>query len=429
MKKIFKVFACALLAVLLVAVTVVPALAANTPGKIDYAAFGDSVAAGVRGGVGAPGSELGSDKGYTDDIAAMLEEAGVLGSFNEDFCTSGMTAALLAENTAVLTDGTTEAAKMVADAEIVTLDIGANDLLAPLYEYIASLTSIADVKADEAKAVLESMVEDLTTGTTGTDAQANIETILQNILDANASVKIFVMGYYNPLPVVSTLYGVDLDEPTGYFNTYIQAAISNTLEENPDASIAYVPTFDAMAAASGSLAPTDIHPTEAGYMVIAEEFWKQIEPLVSYYISDAVPSTSPIVVGGIQVPFEAYNVNGNNYVRLRDVAMAINGTDKQVSISYDEATKAVAITTGEPYIPNGSELAGAGNAVASTAYLSVSEFYIDGVAVSLTAYNINGSNYIKLRDIALALDFGLDYDEETNTVTVDLTKGYTPPEA
>jgi hypothetical protein len=133
-------------------------------------AFGDSCAAGVRGGVGEPGSELSSDKGYTDNLAAMLEEAGVLGSFNEDFCTSGMTAALLAENTAVLSDETTEEAQLVADAEIVTLDIGANDLLAPLYEYVASLTSIADVDAEEAQAVLEAMIEDLTTGTTGTDA-------------------------------------------------------------------------------------------------------------------------------------------------------------------------------------------------------------------------------------------------------------------
>jgi hypothetical protein len=184
-----------------------------------------------------------------------------------------------------------------------------------------------------------------------------------------------------------------------------------------------------MAAAEGSLVPTDIHPTEAGYMVIAEEFWKQIEPLVSYYISDAVPSTSPILVAGIPIPFEAYNVNGNNYVKLRDVAMALNGSEKQIAIGYDDETKAVTITTGEPYVPNGSELAGTENAVASTAYLSASEFYIDGVMVSLTAYNINNNNYVKLRDIALAFDFGLDYDEETNTVTVDLTKGYTPPEA
>ncbi len=429
MKKTIRVFASVLLAVLLAAMTVVPALAANTPGKIDYVAFGDSCAAGVRGGVGAPGSELSSDKGYTDNIAAMLEEAGVLGSFNEDFCTSGMTAALLAVDTAVLSDETTEEAQLVADAEIATLDIGANDLLAPLYDYAASLTSFADVDAEEAQAVLEAMIEDLTTGTTGTDIQANIQTVLQNILDANGSVRIFVMGYYNPLPVMSALYDVDLDEPTEYFNTFIQAAISDTLEENPDAYISYVPTFGAMAAAEGSLAATDIHPTEAGYRVIAEEFWKQIEPLVSYYISDAVPSTSPILVGGIPIPFEAYNVNGNNYVRLRDVAMALSGSAKQIAIGYDETTKAVTITTGEPYIPNGSELAGTENAAASTAYLSASEFYIDGVMVSLTAYNINNNNYVKLRDIALAFDFGLDYDEETNTVTVDLTKGYTPPEA
>jgi hypothetical protein len=39
MKKITRVFASVLLAVLMVAMTIVPALAANTPGKIDYVCF------------------------------------------------------------------------------------------------------------------------------------------------------------------------------------------------------------------------------------------------------------------------------------------------------------------------------------------------------------------------------------------------------
>lgn len=419
---------------LTLAFMVVPSLAANTPGKIDYVAFGDSVSSGVRGGVGAPGSELGSDKGYTDNIAKLLQEAGVLGSFDESFCTSGMTAKLLAENTAVLCDPATDSAKLVADAEIATLDIGANDLLDPLYTYVATLTNVLEFNQDKAKEILNQMIEDLH-GTKGTEIQSGIKTILQNILTANSSVKIFVMGYYNPLPVVSSQLGIDLNEHVKYLNTLIKQSITDIISANPNASITYVDTFDAMAASSAALVLTDIHPTEAGYVIIADEFWTKIEPVLDLDTDEppvekpletapATPSTMPIIVGGIQLPFGAYNVNGNNYVKLRDVAMAINGTQKQIAIDYNETTKAIDITVGQAYTPVGGELGGIEALTAATATLSTSAFTIDGKQVNLTAYNINGNNYIKLRDIGQAIDISVIYDEATNSVNVDVTKGY-----
>ena len=39
-----------------------------------------------------------------------------------------------------------------------------------------------------------------------------------------------------------------------------------------------------------------------------------------------------------------------------------------------------------------------------------------------TAYNINGNNYFKLRDIAKELDFGVDW--KNWTVVIDTTTGY-----
>jgi lysophospholipase L1-like esterase len=336
-----------------------------------------------------------------------------------------MTAKQLAADTAPLLDPASDGAKLVSDAEIATVDIGANDLLGTLYAYVKSLQSPAD--ADPAKVVrlLDQAVLDLY-GPGGKQTQADIAAVLKNILAANGGVKLYVMGYYNPLPLISAFYGVDLKEPVKYLNGLIQEAISDASDAYPNAFITYVPTFEAMASSPDSLVVYDIHPTESGYETIANEFWKEITLLESYYISNAVPSVSPIVMGGSELPFTAYNINGNNYVKLRDVAMALSGSPKQFGVSYDDGAKSVGIRTGAAYVPYGGELCGTADKAACTAALSTCEFTINGVRARLTAYNVNGNNYVKLRDVGEALDFGVEYDHNTNTVTIDASKCYSP---
>lgn len=51
-------------------------------------------------------------------------------------------------------------------------------------------------------------------------------------------------------------------------------------------------------------------------------------------------------------------------------------------------------------------------------------FYLDGQRISLTAYEIGGSNYVKLRDIGKVVNFGITYDAATNTVTIYTDKPY-----
>ena len=55
--------------------------------------------------------------------------------------------------------------------------------------------------------------------------------------------------------------------------------------------------------------------------------------------------------------------------------------------------------------------------------------YVDGVLVELEAYGINGSNYVKLRDIGQAVGFNVYWNEEERTVQVVSDQPYTglPP--
>ena len=57
---------------------------------------------------------------------------------------------------------------------------------------------------------------------------------------------------------------------------------------------------------------------------------------------------------------------------------------------------------------------------------TTSALLLDGADLALEAYNINGNNYFKLRDLGSALNFGVDWDGAANTVVIDTAKGYTP---
>ncbi|MDR2442720.1 MAG: hypothetical protein LBE31_04280, partial [Deltaproteobacteria bacterium] len=57
---------------------------------------------------------------------------------------------------------------------------------------------------------------------------------------------------------------------------------------------------------------------------------------------------------------------------------------------------------------------------------TTSKITLDGAEVSLTAYNIGGNNYFKLRDIGAAFDFGVTWDSAKNTIVIDTSIGYTP---
>ena len=72
----------------------------------------------------------------------------------------------------------------------------------------------------------------------------------------------------------------------------------------------------------------------------------------------------------------------------------------------------------------GAALFGGVSAVAAgiTAEPSWSPIYVDGQQVSMTAYNILGNNYVKLRDIGQAVGFNVYWD---NGVQVDSTAPYT----
>ena len=137
----------------------------------------------------------------------------------------------------------------------------------------------------------------------------------------------------------------------------------------------------------------------------------------------AVPTASQIIVNGKTVAFDAYTISGSNYFKLRDLSYVVTETSKQFEVGYDNATKAIVLTSGKPYTIMGGELTG-GDGKTKSAVPTASKIYLDDKEVSLTAYTIGGSNYFKLRDIAKLFDFGVNYDNTSKQIGVDTDKGY-----
>ena len=136
-----------------------------------------------------------------------------------------------------------------------------------------------------------------------------------------------------------------------------------------------------------------------------------------------VPTPQTMTVDGVSVSPAAYNIDGYNYFKLRDLAMLLNGTGSQFHVAYQPEDKTISLTPGRPYEPLGDELEGPGEPgmVVATTQLVL----CDGdMLFELAAYNIDGYTYFKLRDLAWVLGFTVDYLPETDTIQVQTISGY-----
>ena len=117
-----------------------------------------------------------------------------------------------------------------------------------------------------------------------------------------------------------------------------------------------------------------------------------------------------------------YNIAGNNYFKLRDI-----GTLVGFGVEWNGETQTVEINT----CGRRTALSTAGikdEAVSgASAKVTDQKITVDGVQVNMTAYQISGNNYVKLRDIGKQIDFGVSYDEAVNgeSVRIDTDAPYT----
>ena len=123
------------------------------------------------------------------------------------------------------------------------------------------------------------------------------------------------------------------------------------------------------------------------------------------------PSVHTVTVDGKVVKPQGYNINDNNYYKLRDVAWILNGTGSEFNVTWDGANNRILLSPNAPYVKVGGEMS---DTVAAVKKLSPSTaaVAVGNKTVQLTGYNVNDNNYYKLRDIGDALGFAVDWDPE-----------------
>ena len=137
----------------------------------------------------------------------------------------------------------------------------------------------------------------------------------------------------------------------------------------------------------------------------------------------ASPTSSKIYVNGALTGFDAYNIKGNNYFKLRDVAYALSGTENQFNVIWDAEAGEIKLVSGEAYAKVGGLKKGSG--AKKTATLNTAPIMKDSKYVTMTAYTIDGNNYFKLRDLGDQFGFTVGWNALSNAVTME-TDGYTP---
>lgn len=156
---------------------------------------------------------------------------------------------------------------------------------------------------------------------------------------------------------------------------------------------------------------------------------------LSVYASQvATPTTSSILLNNKELDFEAYTINNTTYLKLRDVAQALNNTTRQFNIAWDNETSSINIISNTSYSSIGGELSynketknntdNADNIDNTNNIINVtptnSNLYKDDVLINLESCIINENTYFKARDLAELLDFDIEYDEATNNIILKI---------
>lgn len=148
------------------------------------------------------------------------------------------------------------------------------------------------------------------------------------------------------------------------------------------------------------------------------------EPQSSAKTVEAASNKSKVLVDGIETEFEAYNIDGYNYFKLRDIACAISQSDKKFDTVWNKDTQAINMVINTPYTVVGGELALSSGTKTKRALSSNVAVQINGSSTDCAVYNIEGYNYFKLRDVAKAIDFGVAWNEEFNSIGIVTLVGY-----
>lgn len=130
---------------------------------------------------------------------------------------------------------------------------------------------------------------------------------------------------------------------------------------------------------------------------------------------EAVKNTKKVTLDGEEVMVGAYDVEGYNYLKLRDIAAILNGKKCQFSVGYDEPTKLISVELAKAYEKVEGDLAEIKDEKAK-AIVSVKKILVNGEEKEVKTALINEYNYMQLRDLGSLVGLGVNYDAANKVI-------------
>ncbi|MFJ6211048.1 SGNH/GDSL hydrolase family protein [Lysinibacillus sp. NPDC092081] len=206
----------------------------------NYLSVGDSLAAGQT-----PYQQI--DTGYSDLIAMKLGMTRQLSFYTKELAFPGYTTADVLKRVQ-----SEEASDLLANATLITVSAGANDLLRLVQvNPTAGTLAFSQLKTDYALNI----------------ARKNMAEILEELKVRASKAKVYVMGYYFAYPNVHATQKEGTNAQLVKLNTILQ-------QQAEHAGATYVDVYDAFELNATNLLPniSDVHPNFEGYRQMANAF-------------------------------------------------------------------------------------------------------------------------------------------------------------
>ncbi|WP_294796568.1 hypothetical protein [uncultured Fenollaria sp.] len=130
---------------------------------------------------------------------------------------------------------------------------------------------------------------------------------------------------------------------------------------------------------------------------------------------EAVKNTKKVTLDGEEVMVGAYDVEGFNYLKLRDIAAILNGKKCQFDVGYDNETKVFSVELAKGYEKVEGDLAEIKDEKAK-AMVSVKKILVNGEEKEVKTALIDGYNYMQLRDLGSLVGLGVKYDQVNKVI-------------
>lgn len=229
----------------------------------NYLSIGDSLAAGQT-----PYQQI--DTGYSDLIAMKLGMSGQLSFYTKELAFPGFTTTDVLKRVQ-----SEEATDLLANATLITVSAGANDLLRLVQvNPTAGTLAFAQLQTDYALNV----------------ARKNMAEILEELKVRAPKAKVYVMGYYFAYPNAHATQKEGTNAQLVKLNTILQ-------QQAEHAGVAYVNVYDAFGLNATNLLPniSDVHPNFEGYRQMANAFLYEYSGSKALAISsNELPKPNPI---------------------------------------------------------------------------------------------------------------------------------------